>query len=552
MTTYDADVIVIGAGLAGLVATAELVDAGRKVILLDQEPERSIGGQAHWSFGGLFFVDSPEQRRMRIRDSRELALQDWSGTAGFDRPEDAWPRRWAEAYVDFAAGEKRPWLHSLGVRFFPVVGWAERGGYDANGHGNSVPRFHITWGTGPGLVAPFERRVRAGAARGLVEFRFRHRVTGLGTTGGAVDTVTGEVLAPSDAVRGAASSREATGAFSLRAQAVIVTSGGIGGNHDLVRAQWPARLGTPPERMLSGVPAHVDGLMLGITERAGASHINKDRMWHYTEGIENWDPIWARHGIRILPGPSSLWLDATGKRLPVPLFPGFDTLGTLDHIMRTGHDHTWFVLNQRIIGKEFGLSGSEQNPDLTGKSVRDVIDRARQAVPGPVKAFMDRGADFVVERDLAALVRGMNAVTKENLLDEATVRREVVARDREIANPFTKDLQVTAIHGARKYLGDKLIRTAAPHRILDPKAGPLIAVRLSILTRKSLGGLETDLSSRVLTPAGEPLPGVYAAGEAAGFGGGGVHGYRALEGTFLGGCIFSGRAAGRAAARAVS
>ncbi|MFE5538469.1 FAD-binding dehydrogenase [Streptomyces sp. NPDC056492] len=549
--TYDADVIVIGAGLAGLVATAELVDAGRKVILLDQEPEQSIGGQAHWSFGGLFFVDSPEQRRMRIRDSRELALQDWRGTAGFDREEDAWPRRWAEAYVDFASGEKRPWLHAQGVRFFPVVGWAERGGYDANGHGNSVPRFHITWGTGPGLVAPFERRVRAGVARGLVQLRFRHRVTGLARTAGALDTVTGEVLEPSDAVRGSASGRGAAGAFSLRAQAVIVTSGGIGGNHDLVRAQWPQRLGTPPQRMLTGVPAHVDGLMLGIAEEAGASHINKDRMWHYTEGIQNWDPIWAGHGIRILPGPSSLWLDATGKRLPVPLFPGFDTLGTLDHIMKTGHDHTWFVLNQRIIGKEFGLSGSEQNPDLTGKSVRDVIDRARQAVPGPVKAFMDKGADFVVERDLASLVRGMNAVTKEDLLDEETVRREIVARDREIANPFTKDLQVTAIHGARKYLGDRLIRTAAPHRILDPKAGPLIAVRLSILTRKSLGGLETDLSSRVLTGSGEPLPGLYAAGEAAGFGGGGVHGYRALEGTFLGGCIFSGRAAGRAAAKAV-
>ncbi|MFF4371012.1 FAD-binding dehydrogenase [Streptomyces sp. NPDC001594] len=550
--SYDADVIVIGAGLAGLVATAELVDAGRKVILLDQEPERSIGGQAHWSFGGLFFVDSPEQRRMRIRDSRALALQDWLGTAGFDREEDAWPRRWAEAYVDFAAGEKRPWLHAQGVRFFPVVGWAERGGYDANGHGNSVPRFHITWGTGPGLVEPFERRVRAGVARGLVTLRFRHRVTGLASTAGAVDTVTGEVLAPSDAVRGAASSRESTGSFSLRAQAVIVTSGGIGGNHDLVRAQWPARLGTPPARMLSGVPAHVDGLMLGITEKAGASHINKDRMWHYTEGIQNWDPIWARHGIRILPGPSSLWLDATGRRLPVPLFPGFDTLGTLDHIMRTGHDHTWFVLNQRIIGKEFGLSGSEQNPDLTGRSVRDVLVRARQAVPGPVKAFMDRGADFIVERDLSAMVRRMNELTGEDLLDEATVRREVTARDREIANPFTKDLQVTAIHGARRYLGDRLIRTAAPHRILDPAAGPLIAVRLSILTRKSLGGLETDLSSRVLTPSGEPLPGVYAAGEAAGFGGGGVHGYRALEGTFLGGCLFSGRAAGRAAAAATA
>ncbi|WP_128983129.1 FAD-binding dehydrogenase [Streptomyces roseicoloratus] len=549
--SYDADVIVIGAGLAGLAATAELVDAGRSVILLDQEPEQSLGGQAHWSFGGLFLVDSPEQRRMRIRDSRDLALQDWLGTAGFDRPEDDWARRWAEAYVDFAAGGKRSWLHGMGVRFFPVVGWAERGGYDATGHGNSVPRFHITWGTGPGLVAPFERRVREGAARGLVRFRFRHRVTGLGTSAGTVDTVTGEVLAPSAVPRGAASSREVTGTFSFRAQAVIVTSGGIGGNHDLVRKQWPERLGTPPDRMLSGVPAHVDGLMLGIAEDAGAHHVNRDRMWHYTEGIENWNPIWARHGIRILPGPSSLWLDATGKRLPVPLFPGFDTLGTLEHIMRTGYDHTWFVLDQKIIGKEFALSGSEQNPDLTGKSVRGVLGRARADVPGPVRAFMDKGADFVVERELGALVRGMNRITGEDLIDEAALRREITARDREMANPFTKDLQVTAIHGARRYLGDKLIRTATPHRILDPKAGPLIAVRLNILTRKSLGGLRTDLSSRVLTASGEPLPGVYAAGEAAGFGGGGVHGYRSLEGTFLGGCLFSGRTAGRAAAKAV-
>ncbi|MFG2027940.1 FAD-binding dehydrogenase [Streptomyces sp. NPDC048825] len=549
---YDADVIVIGAGLAGLAATAELVDAGRKVILLDQEPEQSIGGQAHWSFGGLFFVNSPEQRRMRIKDSHALALQDWMGTAAFDRPEDHWPRKWAEAYVDFAAGEKRSWLHGQGVRFFPVVGWAERGGYDANGHGNSVPRFHITWGTGPGLVEPFERRVRAGVAGGLVQLKFRHRVTGLSRSAGTVDTVTGEVLEPSAIERGQESSRTVTGAFELRAQAVIVTSGGIGGNHDLVRANWPERLGSPPERMISGVPAHVDGKMLAITEDAGARLINRDRMWHYTEGIQNWNPIWDNHGIRILPGPSSLWLDARGKRLPVPLFPGFDTLGTLEHIMKSGHDYTWFVLNQRIIGKEFALSGSEQNPDLTGKSVRDVFVRARADVPGPVKAFMDNGVDFVVEKDLSALVRGMNALTKEPLVDETVLRREITARDREIANPFTKDLQVTAIRGARKFLGDKLIRTASPHRILDPKAGPLIAVRLNILTRKTLGGLETDLSSRVLTEGGDPLPGVYAAGEAAGFGGGGVHGYRSLEGTFLGGCLFSGRTAGRAAAKAVN
>ncbi|MEU5103603.1 MULTISPECIES: FAD-binding dehydrogenase [unclassified Streptomyces] len=548
---YDADVIVVGAGLAGLAATAELADAGRKVILLDQEPEQSLGGQAHWSFGGLFLVDSPEQRRLRIRDSRELAWQDWLGTAGFDREEDYWPRRWAEAYVDFAAGEKRAWLHAQGLRLFPLVGWAERGGYDATGHGNSVPRFHITWGTGPGVVAPFERRVRAAAARGLVQLRFRHRVTGLSRSAGAVDTVTGEILEPSDAERGTPSGREVAGAFELRAQAVIITSGGIGGNHDLVRRNWPARLGTPPERMLSGVPAHVDGKLLGVAEAAGARLINRDRMWHYTEGIENWNPIWPRHAIRILPGPSSLWFDARGKRLPVPLFPGFDTLGTLEHIMRTGYDYTWFVLTQKIIEKEFALSGSEQNPDLTGKRVRDVLGRGRGGVPGPVQAFMDHGADFIVERSLTGLVRRMNGLTKEPLIDEAELRREIVARDREITNPYTKDLQITALRGTRKYLGDRLIRTAAPHRILDPKAGPLIAVRLNILTRKTLGGLETDLSARVLTEGGEPLPGVYAAGEAAGFGGGGVHGYRSLEGTFLGGCLFSGRTAGRAAAKAV-
>ncbi|MFJ5220534.1 FAD-binding dehydrogenase [Streptomyces sp. NPDC088354] len=548
----DADVVVVGAGLAGLVATAELADAGRKVILLDQEPESNFGGQAFWSFGGLFLVDSPEQRRMRIKDDRELALQDWMGTAGFDRPEDRWPRKWAEAYVDFAAGEKRSWLHAQGLRFFPLVGWAERGGYLATGHGNSVPRFHITWGTGPGVVAPFARRVREAVAKGLVELRFRHRVTALTTTGGAVDGVAGEVLVDSDAERGRPSSREVRSEFRLGAQAVIVTSGGIGGNHDLVRKAWPERLGTPPRKLLSGVPAHVDGLMLGIAEQAGGHLINGDRMWHYTEGIENWNPIWARHGIRILPGPSSLWLDATGRRLPVPLFPGFDTLGTLEHIMRTGHEYTWFVLTQKIIEKEFALSGSEQNPDLTGKSVREVLRRVLPGAPGPVEAFKEHGVDFVVESDLSALVRGMNAVTEDDLIDEAALRREITARDREITNTFTKDLQVTAIRGARNYLGDKLSRTATPHRLLDPKAGPLIAVRLNILTRKSLGGLETDLDSRVLRADGQPLPGLYSAGEAAGFGGGGVHGYRSLEGTFLGGCIFSGRTAGRAAAAATA
>ena len=550
--TSTADVIIVGGGLAGLVAAAELADRGKRVLIVDQEGEQNLGGQAFWSLGGLFFVDSPEQRRLRIRDSHPLAWQDWLGSAGFDRVEDHWPRQWAEAYVNFAATEKRAWLHAQGMRWFPVVGWAERGSGLATGHGNSVPRFHVTWGTGPGVLAPFVRRVRAAAARGLVEFRFRHRVNGFVTSNGAITGVHGDVLAPTAVGRGEASSRAVVGPFELSAQAVIVTSGGIGGNHELVRANWPARLGTAPDFMVSGVPEHVDGRMLGIAEGAGARLINRDRMWHYVEGIRNWNPIWPKHGIRILPGPSPVWLDATGRRLPPPLFPGFDTLGTLDHLMKTGHGHSWFIVSHTIIKKEFGLSGSEQNPDMTGKSILQVLRRGRGGLaPAPVRAFMEKGADFVVARELSELVTGMNAKTPAPLLDFAQVERELVARDREIEHPFTKDLQVTAMRGARRYLGDKLIRVAKPHRILDPAHGPLIAVKLNILTRKTLGGLETDLASRVLGHDGAPIPGLYAAGEVAGFGGGGVHGYRALEGTFLGGCIFSGRAAGRAAADAV-
>jgi len=549
----DADVIIVGAGLAGLVAAAELAEAGKKIIIVDQEPEQSLGGQAFWSFGGLFLVDSPEQRRMRIRDSHDLALEDWMGTAAFDRPEDFWPRKWAEAYVGFAAGEKRSWLLQRGLKFFPVVGWAERGGGNAIGHGNSVPRFHITWGTGPGVLEPFVQRVREAQKRGLVSFKFRHRVNELTRTGAVVTGVRGDILEPSTVERGHKSSRDISGDFELHAQAVIVASGGIGANHQLVRENWPKRLGTAPKRMITGVPDHVDGRMLAITEAAGGMIINRDRMWHYVEGIRNWAPIWTDHAIRILPGPSSLWLDARGKRLPVPLYPGFDTLGTLSHIMSTGFDYSWFILTRKIIQKEFALSGSEQNPDLTGKSWRQVLGRATSGIPGPVKAFMEKGEDFIVEADLSKLVTRMNALAGgEPLLDVAQVEREIRARDRQLDNPFSKDMQITALRGARAYLGDKLIRTAKPHKMLDPANGPLIAVRLNILTRKTLGGLQTDLDSRVLGADGQPVPGLYAVGEAAGFGGGGVHGYAALEGTFLGGCIFSGRSAGRTAGRSVA
>ncbi|GAB3253597.1 FAD-binding dehydrogenase [Kineosporia babensis] len=547
----DADVIVVGAGLAGLVATAELAAAGKRVLLLDQEGEQNLGGQAFWSFGGLFLIDSPEQRRMKVRDSHELAWQDWQDTAGFDREEDHWPRRWAEAYVNFAAGEKRAWLSGLGVKWFPLVGWAERGEGRAGSLGNTVPRFHITWGTGPGVVEPFERRVRQAVAEGTVTLAFRHRVNELTTDNGTVTGVRGTLLAPDQRPRGVSGNRREVGEFSYQAQAVIVTSGGIGGNHELVRANWPERLGTAPETMVTGVPAYVDGRMIRITEEAGGTVINPDRMWHYTEGLYNWDAIWPGHGIRILPGPSSLWIDALGRRLPAHLYPGADTLGTLQHLRGTGHDHSWFVLSGKIVEKEFTLSGSEQNPDLTEKSIPKLLGRIKPGPARPVQNFLDNGVDFVQAATLPELVQAMNATTGNDLLDLATVEASVLERDRQIVDPSSADAQVLAIRDLRSYTGYRLLRTAAEQRLLDPKTGPLIAVRLSVLTRKTLGGLQTDLDGRVLGADGEPVPGLYAAGECAGFGGGGMHGYRALEGTFLGGCLFSGRTAGRAAAKAL-
>ncbi len=544
----QSDVVIIGAGLAGLVAANELVSCGKTVTILDQEGRQNLGGQAFWSLGGLLMIDTPEQRRLKVKDNLALATNDWMGSAQFDRTEDHWPREWAHAYLDFAAGEMRPWLYELGMRWFPVVGWAERGGSFANGHGNSLPRFHITWGTGPGVLRPFEQRVLDAEKQGKVTFGFRHRVTGFDITNGKVAGITGDILAPDDAVRGAATNRDVIDTFDIRADQVIVTSGGIGGNFDLVRRNWDASKSGPlPAKLVSGVPEHVDGLLLDIVKDAGAELINTDRMWHYTEGVQNWDPIWPHHGIRILPGPSSMWFDATGDRLPAPCMPGFDTMSTLHEICRRGHDHTWFVLTQKIIEKEFALSGSEQNFDLTEGGWKDVLKaRLGKGATPAVEAFKEKGADFVVANDFDTLVAGMNRLGG-NMIDGTKLRAQIEARDAQIDNPFTKDAQVSAIHTARNYLGDKLIRTAKPHKILDQSNGPLIAVKLHVVTRKTLGGIHTDLDGKVFAPNGQTLDGLYAAGEAAGFGGGGYHGNNALEGTFLGGCIHSGRRAGRAA-----
>ncbi|GAA4111968.1 FAD-binding dehydrogenase [Nocardioides fonticola] len=548
------DAIVVGAGLAGLVATHEAALGGKRVLVIDQENRANLGGQAFWSLGGLFFVDSPEQRRMGIKDSFDLAWQDWQGSAAFDRldDEDSWAKRWAEAYVGFAAGEKRAYLRALGLRSIPMVGWAERGDGSATGHGNSVPRFHLTWGTGPGVVDTFLPSVLDAESRGRVRFAFRHQVDELIVEGGAVVGVRGTVLEPSDAARGVKSSRTKVGAFEYRADAVVVSSGGIGHNHELIRRNWPTeRVGPAPQHLISGVPAHVDGRMLAITEAAGGRIVNRDRMWAYTEGIHNWDPIWPDHAIRILPGPSSMWFDALGRRLRgMSGVPGADSIGAMKQILATGHDYSWFVLTQTIIEKEFALSGSEQNPDITGKDLKLLLQtRAAKGAPAPVEAFKQHGEDFVVADTLADLVAGMNKIARGPDLDLEEMERQIVARDRELENAFSKDVQLMTIANARRSRTDKIVRVAKPHRILDPEHGPLIGVRLNILSRKTLGGLQTDLDSRVIGQDGAAVPGLFAAGEAAGFGGGGVHGYNALEGTFLGGCIFSGRNAGRAIAR---
>jgi predicted oxidoreductase len=540
-----------------LTAAAELTRAAKRVLLLDQEGPNNLGGQAFWSFGGLFLVDSPEQRRLRIHDSLELAWQDWTGSAGFDRldDEDSWACRWARAYVEWAAGEKRSWLEQQGISFVATVGWAERGGLRADGHGNSVPRFHIAWGTGTGVVKPFVDAAHAAVDSGLLTIWYRHRVDELLISGGAVTGLRGVVLADDDAPRGAASNRDVISDFELTAPVVIVTTGGIGANHDLVRRFWPERLGAAPRSMITGVPAYVDGRMLEIAAAAGVRLVNRDRMWHYTEGVRNWDPVWPDHAIRILPGPSSLWFDALGRRLPDPCLPGFNTLATLKHLRTTpdiaGYDHSWFIATQRIVRKEFGLSGSEQNPDITSRDKRQFIRQRvlNKAAPDPVEAFKRHGEDFVVADRLEELVAGMNRLAPDTPpLDAAAIRAQIAARDGQLRNAFTKDSQIMAIRNARKYIGDRLSRTAPPHAILDPANGPLVAVKLHILTRKTLGGIQTDLQSRALDSGGAPIDGLYAAGEVAGFGGGGVHGYNALEGTFLGGCLFSGRAAGRDAA----
>jgi predicted oxidoreductase len=538
------DVIVVGAGLAGLVSTLELLRSGHTVLLLDRCTPQEIGGLAREAFGGMFMVDSPEQRRSRIPDSERLALEDWLRIAEFD-PQDNWPRRWAEQYVTRARDDVGGWLRQLGVKFFPVVNWAERGNF---GDGNSVPRFHLTWGTGKALVQAVWGAIESHPRRSALDLRLRSRVTGLLPEEGRI--VGARVLAEGP---------EQGGEYEVRAaKAVVIAAGGIGGNLDLVRREWPtSRLGSAPEKLLMGSHYYADGALHEEVRRLGGNVTHLSRMWNYADAVRHPKPQRAAHGLKLIPPRSGVMLDPDGRRYgPVPVMPTFDAYSALERMCEDERKYSWLLCNFKIAKRELDVSGSQHNPHLREKRLLPFLLSVVLGKPGLVQHFLDGSPDFVAAGSLEELAAKMNDVTAEltgeRAIDAAVLEREIGRYDETImrGKGLFNDDQLRRIGQLRNWRGDRL-RTSRFQRIVDPKAMPLLAIRLQPMARKSLGGIQTDLGCRVLGASandgdehtGEPIPGLYAVGEAAGFGGGGVHGKRSLEGTFLGGCVFTGRLA---------
>ena len=526
MSDSRPDVIVVGAGLAGLVSTLELLRGGHTVLLLDRCRPEEIGGLAREAFGGMFMVDSPEQRRSRIPDNERLALEDWLRIADFD-PEDVWPRRWAEQYVTRARDDVGAWLREIGVRFFPVVNWAERGNF---GDGNSVPRFHLTWGTGKALVQAVWGAIESHPRRGALDLRFDSRVV--------------ELLFDDDAVNGV----KVESGYEVRAsKAVVIAAGGIGGNLDMVRREWPtSELGSPPEKLLMGSHYYADGALHEEVRRIGGNVTHLSKMWNYADAVRHPKPQRKHHGLKLIPPRSGVMLDPDGRRYgPVPVMPMFDAYAALERVCEDERKYSWLVCNFKIAKRELDVSGSQHNPHLREKRVVPFLLSVLLGKPGLVQHFLDGSPDFVSASTLAELASKMNEVTGESAIDAAVLEREIGRYDETIARGkgLFNDDQLRRIGQLRNWRGDRL-RTARFQRIVDPNAMPLVAIRLQVMARKSLGGIQTDLGCRVLRERGdEAIPGLYAVGEAAGFGGGGVHGKRSLEGTFLGGCVFTGRLA---------
>jgi len=527
---YSAEVVVIGAGLAGMVTALELLDAGKRVVMLDAASRDRIGGLAVWSFGGIFFVDSPEQRKNGIKDSVDLAMRDWVRYGELD-PNDIWPYRWAEAYVHRCTEEVRGWLAERDVSFFRAVNWTERGYFVP---GNSVPRFHIVWGTGEGIVLPLIPRLEAHEKAGRLELHFDHKVDGLTRERGQVVGCHGT---------------HGAGSFEALGDAIVIAAGGIAGNHDKVREVWPRdQWGEPPEPMLNGSIPEADGKLLERVEELGANVTHLEKMWNYAAGVRHWEPLFPNQGLSMVPGKSALWLNYEGRRfVDPPLVGSYDTLLLVDRICREKKKYSWQVMNRKIANKEFAISGAEFNQAVREKKMMAFVVRLLQGNGEQVQEFIDHCPDFVTAGSVAELANQMNTLAGSSDVDAQLLEREISEYDANIArgSKLQNDDQLRRIAHVRQYLGDRL-RTCNMAPILDRDSMPLIAIRTQILTRKSLGGIQVDLDANVLDTHGNAIPNLFAVGEACGFGGGGMHGKRALEGTFLGGCVYSGRVAARA------
>jgi predicted oxidoreductase len=531
MQEYRSEVLIVGGGIAGIATALDLLDSGKSIVLLDRDQAETFGGLARESFGGMFFVDSPVQRRQGFHDSVDLALRDWHSFAEFG-PGDILPKQWAQAYVERCTPDVYHWVRKHGIGFFPVVNWVERGEFRP---GNSLPRFHMVWGTGRELSDKLIAALRRHPHADKLTLRFGHKVENLLLENGKVCGATGV---------------EEKGAipFEARAEHIVVATGGLNGNLDKVRQHWHADWSKPPQVILNGSHRFADGTLHDAVEKIGGNLTHLDKMWNYAAGVHHPRPRKPHHGLSLVPPRSALWLNWRGERIgPQPLVSGFDTRRLVTDVCAQERAYSWQVLNRRIALKELAVSGSEFNPSIANKNLfaflREILFGNRWLVDD----LTSHCQDFVMAASLPELVEKMNALQGDDSVQLTAVEHAVRQYDDTIARgtSLMNDEQLRRIGALRQYRGDRA-RLCKFQPIVDGRALPLIAIREFIVSRKSLGGIQTDLHSRVLTHGGQAIDGLYAVGEAAGFGGGGLHGLRALEGTFLGGCILSGRIAAQA------
>ena len=523
---YQAETLVIGAGLAGICTALELLNNGRPVLLLDGCERQRFGGQAKEAFGGMLLSNTPEQRRNGIADSAELFWRDWQQAAQF-QPDSQWAQRWAKAYCERNRSEIYDWLQGYGIGFFPVVQWPERGNYS---DGNSVPRYHVAWGCGQGIVQSLVQQLLGHPQANLLRCVFSHTVS-------ALDSCDGRVVGCHGV--------QPEGAFSVQADNTVVCTGGINGNLDKVREHWDPIYGAAPDNLLTGTHPSADGVLHDCVQAVGGQVSNLHYMWNYAAGIAHPQPEYPQHGLSLIPPRSALWMDCHGRRIgPQPMVTGFDTH---DLCKTTGHlpeQYTWQIMNKRIADKELAISGSDSNPHFRDKKLLKVIWQALRGNAAQTQWLLDHCPDVVCGNTLEELALQMQRVAPNTTLDIAGMYADIERYDAMLRGPrgLRNDDQIRRIEQLRQWRGDR-VRTCKLQPIIDRKQMPLIAIRLRLISRKSMGGMLTDLSSRVLDSQGSPVVGLYAAGEAAGFGGAGISGVRSLEGTFLSNCVFNGRRA---------